>query len=206
MPFDTNVFINCPFDSEYRPTLKALVFTLVWLDFEPKISETNSSSTSRIERLLKMIEQSRYSIHDLSRMQSKRPKELARFNMPFELGLDFACKRFGAEPCSHKHFLILDTDRYRYQKSISDLAGYDIKFHENSPANAVLAVRNWMYAMTKKKFDSGNKIWRLYNEFMGDFREVAIQDELHPRDLEEMPWEEFAQYVRDWRKGKKTLG
>ncbi len=31
--FDQNVFVNCPFDDEYLPLLRPLLFTIIYLGF-----------------------------------------------------------------------------------------------------------------------------------------------------------------------------
>ena len=52
--------------------------------------------------------------------------------MPFELGLDFGCKEFGGNPFDQKGILVLDKEKYRIQKALSDLVGRDIKVHEGN--------------------------------------------------------------------------
>jgi len=39
-------------------------------------------------------------------MESTKKNELARFNMPFELGIDIGCKRFGNADMNEKCLLI----------------------------------------------------------------------------------------------------
>ena len=125
MPFDTNVFINCPFDKEYTPLLRPLIFTLLYLEFEPNLSQTLSSSTIRINQIKQHIRNCKYSIHDLSRSKPMKKGELPRFNMPYELGLDIGASEYGANKLQRKRALILETDRYHYQKVLSDIAGQD---------------------------------------------------------------------------------
>jgi|688.fasta_scaffold2245706_1 hypothetical protein len=67
MPFENNVFINCPFDKEYTPLLRRLTFTLLFLELEPNLSQTLSSSSIRISQIKKYIRNCKFSIHDLSR-------------------------------------------------------------------------------------------------------------------------------------------
>jgi hypothetical protein len=43
-------------------------------------------------------------------MQASKKDELARFNMPFELGMDIGCKRFGRDNHKSKCLLILDNE------------------------------------------------------------------------------------------------
>ena len=49
--------------------------------------------------------------------------------MPLELGLFLGAKRFGRGEQKSKTCLILDVERYRYQKFISDISGQDIAAH-----------------------------------------------------------------------------
>ena len=49
-----------------------------------------------------LIEQSRYAIHDLSRLQASREGEYYRLNMPLELGIGVGCKLFGKGPQRQK--------------------------------------------------------------------------------------------------------
>lgn len=198
MPFEQNVFINCPFDNDYKPILKSIVFCLVYLDFSPQLSETNNSADSRIEGIQNLIEKSKFSIHDLSRMKAAKKGELARFNMPFELGLDIGSKRFGNEELNTKSLLILDQERYRYQQSISDISGNDISIHNNEPENALRQIRNWIFKLRGQPIDSANKIWRLFNVFNGDFFQIAKENEISQEDINEMPWDEYCYYIQTW--------
>lgn len=43
--------------------------------------------------------------------------------MPFELGLDHGCARFGDGQLGGKSILILEKNRYDYQKGLSDISG-----------------------------------------------------------------------------------
>lgn len=138
-------------------------------------------------------------------MESTKKNQLARFNMPFELGLDIGCKRFGDGKMKEKYLLILDKIKFRYQKSISDLAGNDIEIHHDDPQVAIRKFRNWIRKITGAKTDSANKIWRLYNEFNGDFYILARSEELSTMDIEEMPWDEFCVYIAEWLQGRQQF-
>ncbi len=143
--FATNVFVNCPFDEDYAPVLRAMLFCLIRLGLTPRIaSERSDSGEPRVEKILELIACARFSIHDLSRCQAKQAGEHYRLNMPFELGIDFGCRRFGAEKLTKKAFLILEEESYRYQAAISDLAGCDIEAHGGSHEVAVRKLRNWI--------------------------------------------------------------
>src|SRR5688500_11733451 len=109
MRFQSNVFVNCPFDSEYLPLLRPLLFTIIYLGFTPRIAlESLDSGSPRIEKIVSLIRDSQYAIHDLSRIKAKKTDELFRLNMPFELGVDVGCRLFKRGKWSRKRCLILE--------------------------------------------------------------------------------------------------
>jgi len=146
MGFTTNIFINCPFDKEYRPLLKALVFTSIYLGFEPLVSKTVSSGNLRIAEIMKLIEGSMFSIHDISRCEPLKKGELPRFNMPYEMGLDIGCAAYGNPQMRSKRCLILEKIKNRYDTVISDISGQDIKEHNNKPKKVIEKVLEWFTA------------------------------------------------------------
>lgn len=144
-PFERSVFINCPFDELYAPLLQAIAFCVTDLDFYPRIAPENAdNAANRLERIVELIRGSRYGIHDLSRCKSTAIGEYARLNMPFELGLDHACARFGPDPLTSKTILILEETRFDYQKGLSDIAGWDIQAHGGDFIKLVRIVSGWL--------------------------------------------------------------
>lgn len=195
--YEKNVFVNCPFDEEYRPLLKALVFTLVYCGMEPRIaSERADSGEVRFLKIVDLIKLSRYSIHDISRMGPLEPNELPRFNMPFELGVDIGVRLASDGALADKKCLILDIERYRYQKALSDIAGQDIKAHNLDPETLVRALRNWLLHCGIEDIPSGTKIWDAYNEFYARLEDFFQAQDFKERDIKEMPIREFIDLAR----------
>lgn len=123
-PNEKHIFINCPFDHTYRPILDALVFVIFDAGFVPRSAlEFDDGTEIRLNKILRLIGQCKYGIHDISYTKLDPSSGLRKFNMPFELGVFFGCKVFGNAPHQTKIGLILDEERYRYQKFLSDLAG-----------------------------------------------------------------------------------
>src|SRR5882757_9675720 len=109
--FKINVFINCPFDQEYKPLFEAIVFTVQIAGFRPRCArEASNAGQVRIEKILEIISECKYGIHDICRTEPLPP----RFNMPLELGLDLGCKRFGTARQRSKRLLVLDRTPHRY--------------------------------------------------------------------------------------------
>lgn len=145
LPSDKSVFINCPFDDDYSPILQAIAFTVVVLGLVPRIApENGDSSATRLDRIVELIAGSRYAIHDISRCRSSRKGEWYRLNMPFELGIDLGCKRFGSVGHQQKKILVMETTRYDYQKALSDISGWDIECHGGTFRDAIDVVRAWL--------------------------------------------------------------
>ncbi len=147
--FCKSVFINCPFDEEYKEILHPIIYCLVRFGLEPRIaSERNDSGEFRLEKIWQLIRSSKYSIHDLSRCQSIESGDIFRMNMPFELGIDYGCRKSGVTPFDQKDFLVLEERKYRYKEALSDIAGLDVQFHKGDYEIAIRKIRNWL--MEKK--------------------------------------------------------
>jgi hypothetical protein len=132
-----DVFINCPFDSSYRPLFQAITFSVLRSGFNPRCAaEVDDSAQIRLLKIQDIIAACRYGIHDISRTEVDGDPALPRFNMPLELGLFLGAKRYGTREQPQKRTLVLDTQPYRYQRFISDIAGQDIPAHGGDPARA----------------------------------------------------------------------
>lgn len=201
--FSRNVFINCPFDPEYVVLLRPLLFTVVYLGYVPRIaSESLDSGIPRIDKIVQLITESKFSIHDLSRLQSSEKDEFYRLNMPFELGIDFGCRSFAEGDAKSKKFLILEKERYRYQRALSDLSGSDISNHNDEPEDIVRAVRNWFHGIGPYESTSGTVIWEDFNEFMADFYQTRKEQGYRDKDLQLMPTREYLDFIQEWLEDK----
>ena len=200
--FNRNVFINCPFDSKYNPLLQPILFTILFLGFTPQIaSQTADSGEQRINKILSLILKSRYSLHDLSRIKSRRRGEFFRLNIPFELGIDYGCRRTGVGHLRKKRFLVLGAKPHDYKRALSDLGGIDAKSHANDPEKAVIVLRNWFIdTVYLKRAPSGSTIWEKFVEFDWDFYVERKQNGFSRQDLNMMPVREYILAIRHWLK------
>jgi hypothetical protein len=140
------VFLNVPFDRRYRDLFNALVFTVHQCGFVARCAlEMDDGSQFRLDKLYDIIEDCRYGVHDLSRVTLDSTNRLPRFNMPLELGIFLGAKRFGGSLHRSKRALILERDPWRYQIYCSDIAGQDIRSHNNDVGDAIRVVRNWLH-------------------------------------------------------------
>lgn len=183
--YNDNVFINCPFDSDYRPLFDAMIFTVHDCGFVARCAlEAGDASQVRIDKIYKIIEDSRYGIHDISRTELDEVSHLPRFNMPLELGIFLGAKRFGVEVQASKKCLVMDTEPYRYQKFVSDISGQDVFSHNNSEKEVVRVVRDWLgTASGRQTIPGGGIIWRRYQDFLSDLPLVAQELRLEVADM-----------------------
>ena len=85
--YEDSVFLNVPFDRRYKRIFDSLVFAVHDCGFTARSAlEVEDSGQARVDRILEIIEQSKYGIHDISRAGPDPSTRLARFNMPLELG------------------------------------------------------------------------------------------------------------------------
>jgi hypothetical protein len=121
-----SVFLNIPYDAAFENLLLAYIAAISAFGFTPRAT-LEIPFNRRLDRILSLIEQSEYSIHDLSRVQLDRAIPCTpRFNMPFELGLTVALK--SAKVPNHA-WVVCETMRRRINKSLSDLDGTDPYIH-----------------------------------------------------------------------------
>lgn len=198
--FSRSVFVNCPFDSEYLPLLRPLLFTVIYVGFVPRLaSERSDSGENRIDKICALVRESQYSVHDLSRLRSSEAGELSRMNMPFELGIEYGCRRFGSQPLTRKRCLVLEKDRHEFQKAISDLAGIDIKHHDNEPSEVVRAVRNWFVETVRLRYvHSASRIWYRFADFASEFYDTRTADGYSDEDVHMMPVPEYIDFIQRW--------
>jgi hypothetical protein len=202
--FESNVFVNCPFDDDYRQLLLSVIFTVKHFGFNPRLSlERADSAESRIEKIVGLINQSKYGIHDLSRIVSEGENEHYRMNMPFELGIDYGCQKLKEGIWSQKQILILEKERYRYQKALSDLSGSDIKNHDDEPQKIIRAVRDWFVTIKPMRADSGKKIWNLYNDFQAYLYDELVENDGH-ESVDDVQITEIMHHMSAWFNAQET--
>jgi hypothetical protein len=204
--FEANVFLNCPFDEDYLGLLRPLLFTVVYLGFNPRIaSERSDSAENRLDKICGLIRSSKYSVHDLSRLRARRAREFHRMNMPFELGIEYGSRLFGSAPLDRKKCLILEKGQYDFMRALSDLSGVDIKSHANEPDEVVRAVRNWFVeTVGLRRVASPKVIWYTFTDFADAFYDARMAEGFTDEDLNMMPVPEYIDFIRDWVAENKT--
>ena len=199
MAYDRSVFVNCPFDDHYLPLLRPLLFTVIYLGLSPRIAlERVDSGESRLNKIVELIGESKYSIHDLSRSQAGEAGELYRLNMPFELGIDYGSRVLGAGRLRQKVTLVLESQPHRYKATISDLSGVDIQCHYSEPYKVIGVVRNWLRAQSFPDAPGPAKIEAAFTQFMADDYDALTRQGFSAADIEAIAIDELIARMGRW--------
>lgn len=141
----TSVFLNCPYDLEYQPLFDCAVLAVIACGFTPRSAlESGTVAEPRMARITRAIFESKYSIHDLSRCKGEGDANLARFNMPLELGISMARRYLGRRPADKHDWLVMVPAGHQYARYISDLAGFDPVTHDGTERGLTVAIMRWL--------------------------------------------------------------
>jgi hypothetical protein len=198
LPPDPNaVFLNIPYDEEFRSLYIAYIVGLYLLGLVPHIAAEIPGGERRLNRIFALIKSCRYSIHDLSRVELSTPPPAApRFNMPLELGMTITWANL--YPSRHTWF-VWESERYRLQRSASDLNGTDPYVHNGTAEGVLRELRN---AFQRDRTPSVPKMLTVYNFFNNNLDAILHNNGTHnPYDrsvFTELCWlsKNFADLVR----------
>lgn len=152
-----SVFLNIPYDSAFENLYLAYIAGLSAFGLIPRATLEIPTSQRRLERILKLIQECAYSIHDLSRVQldAKAPR-VPRFNMPFELGLAVAQNVRNRQ----ETWYVCETVPHRVGKSLSDLNGTDVRIHGGTVRGVFGALCDVFVRKTRQP--SVQEMYRIY--------------------------------------------
>jgi len=199
LPYAKSVFINCPFDAQYKKIFEAIVFAVFDCGFQPRCAlELDDGAQIRFSKISQIIGNCRFGIHDISKTELDESSGLPRFNMPLELGMFLGAKQYGPKKQKEKSCLILDREKYRYQRFISDISGQDIRAHEDDPKAAIAIVRNWLRNVTPEtSMPGGEAIADRYEVFRADLSAMCRTLRLAESQL---TFVDYAWLISQWQK------
>lgn len=194
-----SVFINCPFDDDFKPIFRAIIFTVIASGYHPHCAlDSTDGAEIRVSKIATMIANCDWGIHDISRVELG-PGNLPRFNMPLELGLHLGARLLGERRHRRKRALILEAKQHRYDEMLSDISGQDIEVHGKKVGLAIAKVRNWLSEhrmATQPPLPGARALQNDYEKFK---REVAAILRRHRLDaLSNITHSDFLFAVRDW--------
>ncbi len=181
-----DVFINCPFDAEYAAIFNAIVFTVVRSGYRARCAlETEDAAENRLAKIIKIIGECPFGIHDISRTETSGDPPLPRFNMPLELGLWLGAHHLGRADQVGKRCIVFDREQYRYQRFISDIGGQDIQCHEGCVPTLIAKLAGWLRHLPGGiHAGGGQSILREYEAFEAILPRLCKQKNMEPDELQ----------------------
>jgi hypothetical protein len=192
-----DVFINCPFSNDYVTFFRAIIFTVASAGFTARCAlEADDSSENRFDKICKIIAASRLAVHDISKTELDQKSKLPRFNMPLELGLFLAAKKFGNADQKKKRCIIFDRAPYRYQKFMSDISGQDIHSHGGKTSKLIEEISSWLrYEVLDPKVPGGAAIAKEFKLFSRNLPRICQLNLLKPQEL---TFQDYRKIVGSW--------
>jgi hypothetical protein len=194
---ERDVFINCPFSADYDEHFQAITFVVQRSGFRPRCARENDDGGEiRIEKICRIIRESRYGVHDISKTEPDPVSGLPRFNMPLELGLFLGARRFGGRSQARKKLLILDRDPHRYQTFMSDIGGQDIHAHDGAVARLIEQIATWLRDEAgDPNVPGGRAIAAAFARFRADLPAIAAAKRL---ETDELTFKDFTAISAEW--------
>ena len=197
--FEKSVFINCPFDNEFAPLLEAMLFCVVYAGLKPRLaSESVEAGASRLDTIIEIIGQCKYSIHDLSRCRATEVDEYLRMNMPFELGMDMGFRKGPGEDTNGKKFIIFESEPYDLKRALSDLAGTDVEFHRNNFQTLMKKLRDFVRVEIGVTLPGATKLESDYYTFQGWMIEKKMDEGHTESEATALPTRERLDEMLAW--------
>jgi len=130
--------------------------------------------------------------------------------MPFELGIDFGLRKFNKE-YKDKKTLILETEKYDYMRAISDINGFDIKNHSDTPLQLIKCIRSWFSeTVSIANMITSNKVYSDFidfntelflvktNKYLGEHNSTEAE-KFAKQEIEEMTIPEYILEIERWK-------
>jgi hypothetical protein len=151
------VFLNIPYDMQFHRLCLAYICGVASFGLIPRAT-LEIPGARRLDRILELIEECPFSLHDLSRVQLSSPTpRVPRFNMPFELGLAVEWQRQSREHA----WYVFETQEYRSHRSLSDLAGTDVYIHGGTIEGVLTQLSNaFIRERRKPSFSEMMRVYR----------------------------------------------
>ena len=189
-----DVFINCPFDAGYKPFFHAIIWMVIRSGYRARCAqEVDDGAQNRLGKIMDIIAECRFGVHDISNTDVDGNPPLPRFNMPLELGLWFGAHRFGGVPQADKRCIILDRERFRYQRFISDIAGQDPHSHGGKIDTLIAEMAAWLRHLPGGERPGGGKqMLQEYEEFQRLLPDICADAKL---TIEELIFDDFVTFA-----------
>ncbi|HBJ83064.1 MAG TPA: hypothetical protein DDZ88_04155 [Verrucomicrobiales bacterium] len=141
---------------------------------------------------------------------AEKKNEIARMNMPYELGLDLGASWYGASPLNSKILLVLERKRGSVEKALSDHAGFDLRTHEGKVDLLLREVRAHFYSHLSSQHGGIRTDFPTHDELLAEWPLFLTWIQKRPggtlrseSEIQHMEVAEFKDKVRQWLEAQK---
>jgi hypothetical protein len=170
------VFLNYPYDETFRPFEAALTFGVVAAGLLPLCAlDMSAPDVVRLDGLVSAIASCHYSAHDLSRSHGSGPENLARMNMPVEMGMALY-HALSSQRHEHRCAFFVPS-AHDYHTFVSDLAGLDPKCYNADSEQLVTCVYEWLRDVVPPAYLSAQpsaEVVAAFQEFISVHSKAAL--------------------------------
>ena len=147
-------------------------------------------------KIMDIIAECRFGVHDISNTEADGDPPLPRFNMPLELGLWFGAHHFGGAGQAGKQCIILDREKFRFQRLMSDIAGQDIHSHERDVETLIAKMTAWLRDLPGGERPGGGKhLAAEYAKFRALLPALCEEERI---TVEELTFKEFVLFASSY--------
>lgn len=203
------VFLNYPFDMEFRPLANAIHFAVIAAGLIPVCAKDLSvPDRPRLEMLVDAIVHCHYSVHDFSRSKGEGDSNFARFNMPIEMGMALF-HALNTQRRQHRCAFFVATS-HDYKQFVSDLAGLDPNHYDNEELSLVSGVYKWLLDVGKPLVNelSAVDVKEKYRYFKRELEKIegSEKDDLPSHDESQELMYNICSECRWWEWREHKLG
>jgi hypothetical protein len=162
------VFLNFPFDKAFVELANAMSFAVVASGLLPVCAyDLTTPDKPRLEMLVEAIESCNYSAHDLSRSHGEGALNLARMNMPLEMGMALF-HAIHTQRRDHRCIFFVST-KDDYRDFVSDLSGLDPKTHNGDEIRLLSEMYDWLRRVVPVQIFNNKPTLEVIDKF-GEFK------------------------------------
>jgi len=177
---ERSVFLNIPYDAGFQRLYLAYIAGISAFGLVPRATLEIPTSERSLDRIIALIDECAYSIHDLSRVQlDRKAPTTPRFNMPLELGLAVARN----SPHGRQRWYVCESVRRRVNKSLSDLDGTEVHIHEGTLLGLFAALSDIF--VRRRSQPSVQEMYAIYRAISASLpmilRAAGMRDPYRPR-------------------------
>ena len=181
--YERNVFLNYPYDRSHQAIVDSMIFAVLCCGFSPRSADEEFGGLNqRLERIVSLISDSKYGIHDLS-ASTEIAGDRPRLNMPFELGIFYGATKLGEEKHRSKQGFVFDEDFGKNHAALSDASGLDLQPHKRQTALVLVAIQRYFRDKVTHPIVGPAQLLSLFNQYSRDIPSFCAEFGLIPGNL-----------------------